>query len=103
MRSTIAAKAASVEEMRRGYGLPCGRIQLHNARVNGVPGDTSCAMAWFKPKSKEERRFYLLPGQGGRALYRKRKLILRWSVAAGILVSAALAFILYYLNTNHPR
>jgi hypothetical protein len=55
------------------------------------------SMGWSE-KQREERRFYLLPGMGGRALRRKRRLILRWSIAAGLLVSAALAALLYFLN-----
>ncbi len=50
------------------------------------------------PKDKERHRFYLLPGMGGRALRRKHKLILRWSVAAGLLVSAFLAVLLYLID-----
>jgi len=49
-------------------------------------------------KEREQKRFYLLPGMGGRALRRKRRLILRWSIAAGLLVSAVLAVLLYLLN-----
>jgi len=56
-------------------------------------------MGWSE-KQREERRFYLLPGMGGRALRRKRRLILRWSIAAGLLVSAALAALLYFLNIS---
>jgi len=51
-------------------------------------------------RPKERQRFYLLPGMGGRNLRRKRKLILRWSIAAGLLTSAVLAFVLYWLSTR---
>ena len=54
-------------------------------------------MAWFQ-RDKEKDRFYLLPGMGGRALRRKRKLILQWSIAAGVCVSAAVAGILYLIS-----
>ena len=54
-------------------------------------------MAWLlKPKKRE--RFYLLPGMGGRNLHRKRKRILRWSIAAGLFTSAILACILYWMS-----
>ncbi len=54
-------------------------------------------MVWFlKPKKHE--RFYLLPGMGGRNLQRKRQVILRWSIAAGLFTSAILACILYLLS-----
>jgi hypothetical protein len=49
-------------------------------------------------KHKERERFYLLPGMGGRNLRRKRRLILAWSIAAGLAISALLAGILYLVN-----
>jgi hypothetical protein len=52
-------------------------------------------------KKKEERRFYLLAGMGGRALKRKRRIILQWSIAAGLAASAAVAGILYFLSSRH--
>jgi hypothetical protein len=52
-------------------------------------------------KKKEERRFYLLPGQGGRALKRKRRLILQVSIAAGLFVSALVAGLLYLISSRH--
>jgi hypothetical protein len=54
-------------------------------------------MFWSK-KDKEKQRYYLLPGQGGRNLLRKRRLILRWSIIAGIIVSAVLACLFYAMN-----
>ncbi len=47
---------------------------------------------------KERQRFYLLPGMGGRNLMRKRKVIMRWTIFVGLLVSAVLAAILYLTN-----
>jgi hypothetical protein len=56
-------------------------------------------MFWSKKeKNKDRGRFYLLPGQGGRGLRRKRRLILRWSIIAGIIVSAVLACLFYAMN-----
>jgi hypothetical protein len=52
---------------------------------------------WSKQK-KEEKRFYLMPGMGGRALKRKRRVILQASIVAGLLASALLAGILYLMN-----
>ena len=49
---------------------------------------------------RERERFYLLPGMGGRNLQRKKKLILQWSIATGLLVSALLAGILYWISSN---
>ena len=49
-------------------------------------------------RDKEKDRFYLLPGKGGRALRRKRKVILKWSIAAGLLASLLVAGLLYGLS-----
>jgi len=54
-------------------------------------------MGWFK-RDKEKERFYLLPGQGGKAMRRKRKLILGWAIVAGVFVSAVLGFVLYWIG-----
>ena len=55
------------------------------------------SMPWFQ-RDKEKDRFYLLPGMGGRALRRKRKVILQWSIVAGLLVSLGVAGLLYWLS-----
>jgi len=57
------------------------------------------SMSWLE-RDKEQNRFYLLPGMGGRAFRRKRRRILLWSLAAGLLVSAALAGILYIMSAH---
>lgn len=49
-------------------------------------------------RDKEKERFYLLPGMGGRARRRKELKFLRWSIAAGLVVSAALAVALYLIS-----
>ena len=54
-------------------------------------------VGWFK-RDKERDRFYLLPGMGGRALRRKRRLIFRWSIVAGLLASAIVAGIIYWMS-----
>jgi hypothetical protein len=56
-------------------------------------------MLWFQ-RDKERQRFYLLPGMGGSALRRKHRLFLRWSIAIGLVVSAILAGLLYWLSTR---
>jgi len=53
----------------------------------------------FWNRDKERERFYLLPGQGGSGLRRKRKTILIWSIITGLLVSGVLAAGLYYYST----
>lgn len=56
-------------------------------------------MAWFDDK-KEKERFYLLPGMGGRALRRKHKRILGWSLLAAMAVSLLLAYLLYLIYST---
>ncbi len=56
-------------------------------------------MAWFSA-SKEKERYYLLPGMGGRNYRRKQRVILSWSIVAGLVVSAVFAFLLYYLGSR---
>ena len=48
-------------------------------------------------KDKPRQRFYLLPGMGGGAMRRKRKAILKWTLAAGLFFSALVAFLLYII------
>ncbi len=54
-------------------------------------------MLWFE-RDRERERFYLLPGMGGRARRQKEMRYLRWSIAAGLVVSAVLATLLYFLS-----
>ena len=56
-------------------------------------------MSWFR-RDKEKNRYYLLAGMGGRSARRKRRLLLRWSIAIGLLTSALLAYALYALSTS---
>ena len=56
-------------------------------------------MLWFE-RDKERERFYLLPGMGGRARRAKEMRFLRWSIAAGLVVSAIVAGILYFISRN---
>ncbi len=48
--------------------------------------------------NKPAERFYLFAGMGGSAGRRKHRRILCWALAAGILVSAALAVAMFLLN-----
>jgi hypothetical protein len=50
--------------------------------------------------TKEPERYYLFPGQGGRAARRKQLYFLKWSIVAGLGVSAILAALLYLLNRS---
>jgi hypothetical protein len=49
-------------------------------------------------KEKEKSRYYLLPGQGGRARRRKQWLIMKWSLFAALFVAGILAAVMYWLN-----
>ena len=46
----------------------------------------------------DTERYYLLPGQGGRARQRKVKAMLIWGVCMGVLTGAALAGIIYLIS-----
>ena len=54
-------------------------------------------MLWFE-RDKEKHRFYLLPGMGGRALRRKHRRFLAWSLVIGLVVSAILTYLLILLS-----
>ena len=47
---------------------------------------------------KEPERYYLLPGQGGRAARRKQTFFWKWSIVAALGLSAILAALMYLLN-----
>jgi hypothetical protein len=49
-------------------------------------------------RHKERERFYLLPGMGGRALRRKRRVFFWWAIAAGLFVSAIVGCFLYWIS-----
>ena len=49
-------------------------------------------------KTKERPRFYLLPGQGGKAARRKQRVILLWAIVFGLFASAAVAGVLYLIS-----
>jgi hypothetical protein len=53
----------------------------------------------FHPKpDKEPERYYLLPGMGGQSFRRKQIFFWKWSIIAGLGISAILAALLYLLN-----
>ncbi len=51
-----------------------------------------------KNKDRKHERFYLLPGQGGRARMRKQRMIMRWTIATGLLFSFLVACLLYVMH-----
>ena len=78
----------------------CGlAISLRNkARSEASQLSTNMFSIPWLERDKEQKRFYLLPGMGGRAYRRKRRHILYWSLGAGLLVSALLACVLYAMS-----
>jgi hypothetical protein len=53
----------------------------------------------FRSKpGKEPERFYLLPGQGGRAARRKQIYFLKLAAIAGLGIAAIVAALMYLLN-----
>ena len=48
-------------------------------------------------KNKDTKRFYLLPGMGGRAYRRKQMTILKASLTVGIIVAGLLGLALYLI------
>lgn len=53
-----------------------------------------------QPNRREDRRFYLLPGMGGRAYHRKQRRIRIAAVIVGFLVSVLLGVILFMVNSR---
>jgi hypothetical protein len=51
---------------------------------------------------KHRKRSYLLPGAGGRAYRRKKKLILKCSILIGLGVAVIMATVLYWINRLGP-
>jgi len=47
---------------------------------------------------KERNRFYLLPGQGGRAYHRKQMFILKTALLIGLFVSGLFALVVWLMN-----
>jgi len=54
-----------------------------------------------RKRDREPReRYYLLPGQGGRAYRRKQRFILAWAVVAAFAFAALVALVLYLVNES---
>lgn len=54
-----------------------------------------------KNKNGEPHRYYLLPGMG-KANRRKHQQILLWSIAFGLVLSVAIAALLYFIHRSSP-
>lgn len=50
------------------------------------------------PLPEEKPRYYLFPGQGGKAYRRKQAFIVKSSIFVGILVSLCVGAVLYYMS-----
>jgi len=51
-----------------------------------------------RERPEEKERYYLLPGQGGSSYRRKQRMIIKYSIIVGVLVSAVFAMIMYFVN-----
>ena len=49
-------------------------------------------------QNDDKKRFYLLPGQGGKLYWKKQKIFLTWSLIAALVVSLALAAAMLWMN-----
>jgi hypothetical protein len=59
-------------------------------------------MFWSK-SNKERQRYYLLAGMGGSSARRKQRIILIWSLAAGLLVALVLTLAMLWMNRVQVR
>lgn len=50
------------------------------------------------PLPEEKPRYYLFPGQGGKAYRRKQAFIVKASIAVGVVVSLVVGVALYYMS-----
>ena len=51
-----------------------------------------------RERPEEKERYYLLPGQGGSNYRRKQRIIIKYSIIVGVLVSALFAIIMFFVN-----
>lgn len=50
-----------------------------------------------RQRPEEKERFYLLPGQGGSSYRRKQRMIIKYSIIVGLIVSAIFATVMYFV------
>jgi hypothetical protein len=106
---TFAAVGNSISSFRAGAlmgmgeNFPCAK----RATFSGVLLElisrpdrliVATRIMWGFGKEKERERYYLLPGQGGRASRRKHRRILLWSIIFGLVASAVCAGVLYLIS-----
>lgn len=51
-----------------------------------------------RPRLEEKERYYLLPGQGGSSYRRKQRMIVKYSIIVGLVVSAIFAAVVYFMQ-----
>jgi hypothetical protein len=51
-----------------------------------------------RERPEEKERYYLLPGQGGSSYRRKQRLIIKYSIIVGLLVSLIFAVVVYFVH-----
>lgn len=51
-------------------------------------------------REKDQERFYLFPGMGGKAYRQKRNRILLASICVGLLVSGVFVLAMYFINRS---
>gem|GEM_PF-221596 len=84
--------------------LPEATVPRHRSRHRPRFGRLLLGRRHLPPEEKERRRFYLLPGMGGRAYFRKQRRIRMAAIGVGLVVSAFVAFLLWLLNSRpFPR
>jgi hypothetical protein len=54
-------------------------------------------------REKEKERYYLLPGQGGRASRRKQMMMLKAALGVGTVIALIVALFLYFLYSRSLR
>ena len=69
----------------------------HRHRRRHKPAVPNSPNPLLATREKDRERFYLLPGMGGKAYRRKRNLILKASIAVGLIVSGVFALVVYLL------
>ena len=56
-----------------------------------------------RKSDKPPERYYLLPGQGGKAYRRKQKSLIIWSAIAALIVSGIFAALVYLIGNTFPH
>jgi hypothetical protein len=98
----VASGVAQALTLRQGKVLTGRSFPIPLDTLTVVSERARSTHMFFKTKEQRERereskRFYLLPGMGGRAYRRKQDLILKVSIAVGLLVSGVFTLIMWLI------